>query len=30
MEEDAKIHLILWGVRQLECRTLMEKDVRNG
>ncbi len=30
MEEDGKIHLILWEVRQLECRILMERDVKNG
>ncbi len=30
MEEDGKIHLIFWEARQLECKILMERDVRNG
>jgi hypothetical protein len=28
-EEDGEIHLILWGVGQLECGTFIEKNVRN-
>jgi hypothetical protein len=30
VEEYGEIHLILGGVGQLECGTIMEKDVRNG
>jgi hypothetical protein len=30
VEEDGEIHSILGGVGQLECGTLIERDVRNG
>jgi hypothetical protein len=30
LEEDGEIRSILGGVGQLECGTLMERDVKNG